>query len=218
MSIPTSSSNVPPPGAPKSSWYPAPVQVTRDGDGAPGGATGGERPAPTEPVPTFEAGDLFGESWEDEGGRTVVAALPFELKPRFTGRRSVVDRLQALCDAAVAQRELAFVALVGDPGMGKSRLVAELGRAALQKDARTLVLSGAPDEAGTAHAAIARILAARFGIRPGESATEAREKITAGVAEVLPAARVTEVAHLVAHLMRVPFEDSPVVGPLAEAP
>jgi len=167
----------------------------------------------------FEPGELF-ESWEDSQ-RTMVAALPFELKPRFTGRRAVVERLRARFETAVSGHELAFVALVGEPGMGKSRLVAELGRAALQRDPRTLVLTGAPalgDEAGTAHAAIARILAARFGIRPGEAAAEARDRITAGVAEVMPPARVTEIAHLLAHLMRVPFDDSPVVGPLAESP
>ena len=195
------------------------MQVTRDGDGPTDrgsvGHTTGERPAPTEPVPTFEPGELFGDA---EGERTVVAALPFELKPRFTGRRSIVERLEARFDHVVAARELAFVGLIAEPGMGKSRLVGEIARAALQKDPATVVLVGAPDEAGTAHAAMARMLAARFGIAPGEAAAEAREKIIAGVAEVLPAARVTEVAHLLAHLMRLPFEDSPVVGPLAAAP
>ncbi len=163
----------------------------------------------------FEPGDLFGDG---EGERTVVAALPFEIKPRFTGRRTVVDRLSARFDDVLRDRELAFLVVIGDPGMGKSRLVSELGRAALGKDPTTQVLTGAPDEAGTPHAAIARILAARFGIQAGEPAAEARDKIIAGVSEVLPAARVTEVAHLVAHLMRVSFEDSPVVGPLAESP
>ena len=208
----------------KRQWYPAGVQVTRDGDGQGGAGAGGtgvgstDRPVPTEPVPLFEPGELFPESWEDDGQRTVVAALPFELKPRFMGRRPIVEKLEARFAAAVADRQLAFIAVIADPGMGKSRLVSELGRAALQRDATTLVLQGSPDEAGTPHAAIARILSARFGIQPGEAAPEARDKIIAGVADALPAARVTEVAHLIAHLMRVPFDDSPVVGPLAESP
>jgi len=200
--------------------YPGAVQVTRDGDAPTHPGTGsGDRPSTslssTEPVPTFEAGDLFGDG---DGERTVVASLPFEIKPRFTGRRAIVDRLEARFDDVLRDRELAFVVVIAEPGMGKSRLVGELGRGALGKDPTTQVLTGAPDETGTPHAAISRILAARFGIQAGEPADEARDKIIAGVSDVLPAARVTEVAHLVAHLMRVPFQDSPVVGPLAEAP
>jgi tetratricopeptide (TPR) repeat protein len=196
--------------------YPAAVHVTRDGERpAPGASLADARPAPTEPVPTFEPGELFGDG---DGERTVVAALPFELRPRFTGRRAIVERLEAHFEQACRARELAFLAIVADPGMGKSRLVAELGRAALRRAPATLVLTGSPDEAGTSHAAIGRILAARFGIQTGEPPADARDKIIAGVAEVLPAARVTEVAHLLAHLMRVPFDDSPVVGPLAGTP
>src|SRR4051794_33805278 len=113
MSIPSSSPNVP--------RYPAPVQVTRDGDAPPGGAAhvGDTRPVPTEPVPTFEPGDLFGDSWEGDGERTVVAALPFEIRPRFTGRKSIVDRLVARFVSAVNDRELAFVVISAEPDMGK---------------------------------------------------------------------------------------------------
>jgi tetratricopeptide (TPR) repeat protein len=195
------------------------VQATRDGaPAAPGGAVE-HRPYPTEPVPQFDTTEVFGEvAILDDGERTVIAALPFEIKPRFTGRRPMLERLEAAFHEAVATRELRFLVLVGEPGMGKSRLVGELGKSASRARPDTLLLTGAPDEAATPHATMTRMLAARFGIQPGEGAGEARDKIIAGVAEVLTAARVTEVAHLLAHLMRVPFEDSPVVGPLAEAP
>ncbi len=227
MPAPTTRTPANPRGeAPNAPWYREPVQVTRDGDGPAGGGGPAEpsssRPVITEPVPTFESGELFGgESFGDgfgDGERTMVASLPFELKPRFTGRKRMLERLEVHLDKMLSERELAFAVIVGEPGMGKSRLVAELGRTALGRDATTQVLSGAPDEAGTPHAAIARILAARFGIATGDTPADARDQIIAGVAETLPAARVTEVAHLLAHLMRVGFEGSPVVGPLVEAP
>ncbi len=241
MPVPTTRSAQGPHGEPPiGPWYREPVQVTRDGDGhatggggpngsnasgASSGAAGdttSKRPLITEPVPTFETGELFGgDGFGDgfgDGERTMVAALPFELKPRFTGRGRMLEKLEGHLDRMLGERELAFVVVVGEPGMGKSRLVAELGRIALGRDATTQVLSGAPDEAGTPHAAIARILARRFGIATGDTPAEARDKIIAGVAETLPAARVTEVAHLLAHLMRIGFEGSPVVGPLVESP
>ena len=68
------------------------------------------------------------------------------------------------------------------------------------------------------YAPFAEVLAARFGTSAGEGLDESQEKIVAGVAEVMPPARVTETAHLIGHLMRVPFPDSPVLGPLADSP
>ena len=182
MSVPSSSPNLP--------RYPAPVQVTRD-DGPPGGAAAhtDSRPVPTEPVPTFEPGELFGDSWEGDGERTVVAALPFEIRPRFTGRKTIVDRLVAHFVRAVNERELAFVVISAEPGMGKSRLVTELGRAAMQRDAATRVLSGSPDESGTPHAAIGRLLASRFGITAVDAPAEARDKIIGGRPRASPRSR-----------------------------
>jgi tetratricopeptide (TPR) repeat protein len=165
----------------------------------------------TEPVPIFDAGELFGDG---EGEKTVVTAMPFELKPRFTGRRAALDTLKHALDQAIVDKQLAFAVVVGEPGMGKSRLVAELARLAR---AQAKVWTGAADEAAP-YGAVVRLLAQRFGFTVGEPDGESRDRIQAAVADVLPAARVTEVAHLLAHLLRVPFEDSPVVGPLAESP
>src|SRR5262245_32582034 len=78
----------------------------------------------TEPVPMFDAGELFGD-----GEQTVVTPAPFELKPRFTGRKAALDALTQALARATSERELQFAVVVGDPGMGKSRLVAELGKA-----------------------------------------------------------------------------------------
>ena len=70
----------------------------------------------------------------------------------------------------------------------------------------------------TAFSAFARIFIDRFGIAATDSPDTIREKIIAGVSDVLPASRVAEVAHLIAHLMRVPFANSPVVAAFADTP
>ncbi|HTJ43244.1 MAG TPA: tetratricopeptide repeat protein [Kofleriaceae bacterium] len=165
----------------------------------------------TEPIELFDAGELFGDG---EHEKTVVTAMPYELRPRFTGRRVAVEALKTAFEKVLAERALSFAVLVGEPGMGKSRLVGELAKLA---KGRASMWTGGADEQ-TPYGAIARLLGARFGLIAGEPEGESRDRIQAGVAEVLPAQRVTEVAHLLAHLLRVPFEDSPVVGPLAESP
>src|SRR5262245_54065087 len=169
----------------------------------------------TEPVPTLEPAELFGEG---ENERTTVTAIPFELKPRFTGRRAAISDLEQMFGRARDSRKLGFALVVGEPGMGKSRLCGELATRAKATSPAGLVIAGAADDSGTPYGLVARALATRFGFMPGEPDAESRDRIQAGVAEVLPASKVPEVAHLLAHMMRVPFEDSPIVGPLVETP
>ncbi|MBS1120906.1 MAG: Adenylate cyclase [Deltaproteobacteria bacterium] len=171
----------------------------------------------TERTPTFEPAD-FGEFGEEDSDRTSVASGAFELRPRFTGRAGAIAQLQQLTNKAFAERDLAFMLVVGEPGMGKSRIISELVARVRTMHPTAMVLSGIADENAPAYGPVARALTTRFGITPGEDGAESRDKIQAGVAEVVPAQRVPEVAHLIAHLLRVPFDDSPVVTPLLDSP
>lgn len=171
----------------------------------------------TERVPAaLGAEDLFPVPPEEP---TQLAVVPYELKPRFVGRHQTLERLVKAFDDARELCELSFVAVVGPPGAGKTRLVKEMARSIKQRAAQTRVLFGNAGGPGTLpYAGFARLLAARFGIGSFDAPEVAREKIEAGVAEVLPTGKVTEVAHLIAHLLRVDFPGSPIVEPLAESP
>jgi tetratricopeptide (TPR) repeat protein len=84
-------------------------------------------------------------------------------------------------------------------------------------DAR--VLTGTPAGTGDGtFAAIIAVLTERFAITEDEQPRDARAKIEAGVAEVMPERLRTEVTHLLAHLLRCPFPSSAVVEPLAQVP
>jgi tetratricopeptide (TPR) repeat protein len=149
----------------------------------------------TERMPLAEApGDeMFQPSAAEE---TQVVSAPYPLAPRFIGRE---DAQAALVGAAARARNgTVFVALVGPPGSGKSRLVAELA-AALEGRARVLSASAAPARGG--YGPIARALAARFGVSEGATPAAARARIAAGVAEVLPEPRRGDIARLIAHAL-----------------
>ncbi len=169
----------------------------------------------TDQIPQFDAQELFGDG---EGERTVVQAVPFDLRARFTGRRGPIDTLLAMFAKTGSTRTASLAALIGEPGMGKSRLLGELISRAKAEAPGLLVIGGAADEVATPYGPMARALSARFGFVAGEPEAESRDRIQAAVAEVLPATRVPEVAHLLAYMLRVPFEQSPVVGPLVESP
>jgi tetratricopeptide (TPR) repeat protein len=166
----------------------------------------------TDRTPTFEPGD-FGEGDE----RTVVTSAAYELRPRFTGRDATITRLEHLISRAATEESLGFAVVVGEPGMGKSRIIAELIARVRKLHPTAVILAGVAEE-NASHGPVNRALIHHFGLVAGESAAESRDRIQAGLAEDVPAARVTEVAHLFAHLLRVPFDDSPVVTPLLDSP
>ncbi|MDB4952769.1 MAG: hypothetical protein JWO36_338 [Myxococcales bacterium] len=169
----------------------------------------------TEPTPTFDASDFEG----GEAERTMItSATPYELRSRFTGRSAAIQQLHALTEKAFEDKAMAFAVVVGEPGMGKSRILTELVARTRTAYPSLLVLSGIADENAHAYGPIARALTVRFGIISGEDPSESRDKIQAGVADVVAAQRVPEIAHLIAHLLRVPFDDSPVVTPLLDSP
>jgi len=178
---------------------------------APGSLSGAEG---TERTPQFEPAD-FGEGEEE---RTVVTKTAYELRSRFTGRSRAIAQLQELTDKAFDEGQVGFAVITGEPGMGKSRIVSELIARVRTVHPTTVAVQGIADENARAYGPVARALTVRFGLAPGEDPAESRDKIQAGVAEVVPASKVPEVAHLIAHLLRVPFDDSPVVTPLLESP
>jgi len=171
----------------------------------------------TDPTPVFEPVELV-EGFEAEGERTTIsAAMPYDLRPKFTGRAAALEQLQKLTDEMM-KGTLAFAVIVGEPGVGKSRLIAELIARTKLKAPGLQILQGVADENAHAYGPIARALTVRFGLQPGEDPAESREKIQQAVSGIVQASRVTEIAHLIAHLLRVPFDDSPVVTPLLDSP
>jgi tetratricopeptide (TPR) repeat protein len=174
----------------------------------------------TDRLPPFDVTEILDEpdaAPAGDGERTVVTALPFPLRARLTGRADALDRLLASFDRAVAERCLGFALVTGAAGLGKSRLVAELTRGVRTRRPDACVLV-AGDDAEQPHGAIARLLAQRFDLVPGEPAADSQERIRAAVAALLPAPRQLEVTHLLAHLARVPIDDSPVIAALAGSP
>ncbi|HEX7841750.1 MAG TPA: AAA family ATPase, partial [Kofleriaceae bacterium] len=170
-------------------------------------------PEVIDPSQPFEPADF-----DAEGVRTIITSPAYELRPRFTGRAQALGQLLELTSKAFEARELGFAVVIGEPGMGKSRMIGELAARIRVEHPTTRLLQGVADENAHAYGPVARALTARFGIAAGEDPQASRDKLAAELAEVIDSERLTEVAHLVAHLLRVPYEDSPVVAPLLGSP
>jgi tetratricopeptide (TPR) repeat protein len=135
---------------------------------------------------------------------------------RFVGRKPQLERLTSIVHDA-ARGEVAFVALTGPSGVGKTRLVEELGRTLASSGTR-LLFAPAGGPGAPPFAAWERVLRHRFGLTPAMAPEMGRARVAAAVAELVPGTRSMEITHLLAQLLGVPYPDSPVVEPLAETP
>ncbi|HET9627131.1 MAG TPA: tetratricopeptide repeat protein [Kofleriaceae bacterium] len=179
----------------------------------PASSSSGHIPVSTPEV--FDSAQSFEPAdFDAEGVRTIALSSMYELRPRFVGRSDALATLHALTRTAFADHQLGFAVVVGEHGMGKTRLINELAARVRSEHPTTRLLHGIADENAAAYGPVARALTARFGIVAGEEPQVSRDKLAAELAEVIDSDRLHEVAHLVAHLLRVPFEDSPVVTPL----
>ena len=124
---------------------------------------------------------------------------------RFVGRKAQLERLTAIV-ADAAKGELAFVALTGASGIGKSRLVEDLGKQ-LRAGGTRLLVAPAGGPGAPPFAAFERLLRQRFALSPSMSPELGRARLAAAVAELVPGSRATEVTHLLAQLLGVPYPD-----------
>jgi len=171
----------------------------------------------TERVPAALGADIVDDDNELLDDVELIEEAPrYPQATRFVGRKAQLERLTAIVKEA-ARGEVAFVALTGPSGVGKTRLVEELARTLVADGTRVLVApAGGPG--APPFAAWERLLRQRFGLVPSMTPEIGRARLAAAVSDLIPGSRSLEVTHLIAQLIGVPYADSPVVEPLAETP
>jgi class 3 adenylate cyclase/pimeloyl-ACP methyl ester carboxylesterase len=149
----------------------------------------------------IEAFDLIGVG----AARTRLQAAAARGLTPFVGRReevSALDRARAL--AATGQGQM--VALIGDPGVGKSRLFYEFTRRAVMRP--WLVLEGVSVSSGraTSWAPVADLLKSYFAITPADEPRHSAEKVLGRLLMLDEALR--PVLPAVLALLDLPVEDA----------
>jgi class 3 adenylate cyclase/tetratricopeptide (TPR) repeat protein len=124
------------------------------------------------PVAAFRLLELAGEQ------------LGSRWKSRLVGRAEELAALDREFEQTVAEGRCRLVTVVGEPGVGKSRLVAELAE---RIGPRARVVRGAclSYGEGITFWAVAQIVRELAGIRDEDSAVQAREKLPPGLAQLL---------------------------------
>jgi predicted ATPase/class 3 adenylate cyclase len=128
----------------------------------------------------------------------------------LVGRDADLGRLQAALEAVREQRGARVITIVGDAGLGKSRLLEEFIESLDRSPGRSWLFRGrAGQEPGRRPYALLRdLFAFRFQIQDSDRAAEARQKLEQGIVGFMGAAGAERVP-FIGHLIGFDFSASP---------
>jgi class 3 adenylate cyclase/tetratricopeptide (TPR) repeat protein len=128
---------------------------------------------------------------------------------RFVGRREEYDAITETL-RRVEQGHGQLIALIGEPGIGKSRLVWEVTRSPLTQGWRVLEAGGLSYGSGTPYLPVRRLLQVYFHIDDQDDGAAIREKVTDRLLALDP--RFAELAVPLLALLDMPIEDAQWAG------
>jgi AAA ATPase domain/Adenylate and Guanylate cyclase catalytic domain len=139
----------------------------------------------------------------------------------MVGRDAELNQLQAIFQAAAEQRERRMVTVVGDAGVGKSRLLYEFERWLGLHPASPDTFKGRATAMAqlVPYGLVRELFARRFDLLDSDSAAVVRDKLEQGITAYLGTDGAgTMKAHFVGHLLGFDFSDSPYLrGALGDA-
>jgi class 3 adenylate cyclase/tetratricopeptide (TPR) repeat protein len=132
------------------------------------------------------------------------------IETQMVGRGSELKLLQAAFNWATEEDETQIVTLVGEPGVGKSRLLREFDSWLDERPEAIIHFAGraTADMTRQPYALIRNLFAFRFEILESDSAAVAREKLERGIAGFL-GTDSTAKAHAIGNLIGFDFSNSP---------
>jgi len=138
------------------------------------------------------------------------------IETQMVGRSAELERLQTLFRAAMAGPAARFVTVVGDAGIGKSRLLYEFDRWIRLLPEEVFYFKGraTAEGADVPYGLFRDLLSFRFDIRESDSTAAMREKFTRGMGGILEPDR----ADVVGHFLGFDFSGSEAVRRLLGSP
>jgi class 3 adenylate cyclase/tetratricopeptide (TPR) repeat protein len=132
----------------------------------------------------------------------------------FVGRASELRSLRTLFDDVVEHQRARLATVIGSPGVGKSRLVRELGT---RLGDEAIVLSGVCAPAGAStFAPVADLIAGLDGVSAGDSDHERLVKVTEGLAGAGPPATPEETFWAIRRVIELAARRKPVLAVLED--
>ena len=132
------------------------------------------------------------------------------IQTRMVGREAELVRMQRAFEWAVDESETQIVSIVGEPGVGKSRLLREFDAWVDDRPESVLHFTGraTPEMVRTPYALFRNVFAFRFGIQDSDSAATVWNKLERGIAGFMGQDSARK-AHIIGNLLGFDFSASP---------
>lgn len=134
----------------------------------------------------------------------------YGIETKQVGRDGVMDRLDQWHKRTVDEHECIFTSITADSGLGKSRLLAEYHRKLDRHFSEAVYVAvECRDMTGGPFSAFTKMLKQRFYIAEHEQQIIAQRKLMEAVEHIIGKGQdATRIAHLLGHLMDMPFPDA----------
>jgi serine/threonine protein kinase/tetratricopeptide (TPR) repeat protein len=134
------------------------------------------------------------------------------IETRMIGRQAELDRLMDAMQTVIEDQELQVVTVIGDAGLGKSRLLYEFMNEVELSPQQVRVFNGRASEAmrGLPYSLVRNVLSFRFEIQDSDSPAVAQDKLEQGIlASSGMGEQALMHAHFLGHLIGFDFSSSP---------
>jgi class 3 adenylate cyclase/tetratricopeptide (TPR) repeat protein len=132
---------------------------------------------------------------------------------RMVGREAELGALCAAFEAVAASGSARAITIVGEAGIGKSRLLAEFQNTLSMQACWLLLARAHPRSALEPYGLLREMLSGQFQFSERDPAADARQKLTDGLARLFPDEGEAPI-HLLGHLIGLDFSASPHVEAL----
>ncbi len=132
--------------------------------------------------------------------------LVYGVPTPFVGRRDALERLYNVVRDAVNRQQVRTVSLLGGPGVGKTRLLAELFALVdpVARGIEVLAAAASDGEAPDGLSVIGQLVRRRFKIEPHDRPGKAEDKIIEAIEPLVDARQLSTAARLIGFLAGLP--------------
>lgn len=137
------------------------------------------------------------------------------VETRMIGRKAELDRLMDAMQIVLEDREPRAITVIGDAGLGKSRLLYEFSNEVELLPDRVRIFNGRATQGtrGLPYSLVRDVFSFRFEIQDSDSAAVARDKLEQGMLAFTDAGDESRMrAHFIGHLIGLDFSASPYLS------
>jgi len=143
---------------------------------------------------------------------------PHATSKDMVGRTEELADLWNVFQKVVNERNPYLVTLIGNPGIGKTRIVTEFLSKAREEKPEVRILRGICQPEGRTYSVFTRILKTRFGIFEGLPTEKIQEQFRRELSDALGDRRVTEFLHFLGSFVDVKFPENPFLRTMEAHP